>query len=244
MGPSPWAALRVASRAALALLLIAPHEHQPQQVQLQLPRVLLALGTGASPPGTGNGDGYGGNNTSDGASSLKSPRRDGGPARGEKPEDTSGVGPLHLHSQRGGLNQGEQASKSHGKHPLTLLPEPGTAISQSASSSPPSTAEAAAAAAPAEREGPVAPASFGEDRRVVDPAEARGDRIPLDESERFDVQTARRLVTAIEEAAAVASGAVATVEAVLKDVLVYKQECEARSRAVGEEMSEPRYPKP
>ncbi|KAL8447261.1 hypothetical protein Emed_004472 [Eimeria media] len=53
----------------------------------------------------------------------------------------------------------------------------------------------------------------------------------------FDVKTAQRLVEAIKQAAEVAARAAATVEDVHKDVLVHKQECEARSRAAADEIA-------
>ncbi|KAL8424860.1 hypothetical protein Efla_001665 [Eimeria flavescens] len=52
----------------------------------------------------------------------------------------------------------------------------------------------------------------------------------------FDLTTIRRLVDAVKQAADAATGAAAVVEAVHQDMLLHKQDCEARSRAVGEEI--------
>ncbi|KAL8272934.1 hypothetical protein Esti_003102 [Eimeria stiedai] len=86
------------------------------------------------------------------------------------------------------------------------------------------------------RGGDFASAFVGGDGWSGETAESDEEKVLVGDAGPFDVNTARQLVDAIKQAADVAAGAAATVEAVHKDVLVHKQECEARSRAAGEEI--------
>lgn len=243
MGSSSWSPLSTALLAALLLLLVTSKQHQPQERHSLGPHLLLTLGTDPQPP-TGNDDGEGNSSASEGRrkglSHLEAPSPEAA--------ENSSLGGANLRSR-----MQVKSPSSNVKAPIkeeNLVPRGGQErvlfkdevaeeesesediSSQKGDSTTSSSSESSAFRA--------FPQHAGAAQGLAEAAEESGG---VKDSQPFDITAAQRLVETIEEAAAVAASASAALEAALKNVVAHKQQCEDQSKAIQEEIGEPRVSK-
>lgn len=232
MGSFPWLTLRQASRAAILLLLLALQQNQTHDQSFQLPQFLLVLGDGSensTPDEAGIAD-----SESEDRSSLKlyDSFRDNEDA---EQREEAGAGAVEQ------VDVSPETVSLPGELDAPVPPETGMPTIEI--EDPSGLTPIAEAAAEELNEDGLASMPSGEQTQIGDLTEDKEETIAPERSKQVDLQTVRQLVEAVEEAAEVAGGAVTAVEAILKDVLVHKQECEARSRAIGEKLRKPLEPK-